>query len=197
MVRIKNRFTSPQVNGYQDIQLIVRLVVKNQLGHLVSFICEVCVTHHLVAKFKITNKRSNEIDEYFKSLLMQSTSLEKQEAICDHLQGLVDEVEECEKQQEDVKYIDVVYRVASRYYEESLNECNDSTHYLDQDLDFVLENWVDILTFFELYEEAEKFQKMVVKIVIQISGDEENVDVAEALDTHAKLLKLQVNTSIV
>jgi ppGpp synthetase/RelA/SpoT-type nucleotidyltranferase len=200
VVRIKNRFTSPPVNGYRDIQLIVRLIVKNQLGHLVSFICEVCVTHVSQANYKLSHPRVREVSDFFNPLLCGS--VEKQEALSALLEEFVHAAQEEKRKQqqqsaeaegEGVDLGALVIRLAAPHYEQGNTEAS-SNQYFEDDLDFVMENWVELLTFLQMYEEAERFQIVVLRIVMQIAGGEEDhPDVAEALDAHAMLLKLQVN----
>jgi ppGpp synthetase/RelA/SpoT-type nucleotidyltranferase len=211
VVRIKNRFTAPLVNGYRDIQLIVRLIVKNQLGHLVSFICEVCVTHASLAQYELDYPSARVESEYFTPLL--TGSVEKQETLCHMLEEFVSAVENekakhtlthshthslTDKDKEVDAEVDLVALVCSLgapHYEQGQAEAEaySTTRYFDEDLDFVLENWVELLSFLHMYEQAEQYQKVVLKIVMQIGGGEEDhPDVAEALDTHAMLLKLQV-----
>lgn len=163
MVRIKNRFTTPLVNGYRDIQLIVRLIVKNQLGHLVTFICEVCVTHTSQANYEITHPRAREVSEFFRPLL--SGSVEKKEALC----GLLEELVQAAKQERETEgadsggLVELVYRLSAPCYEQGSAEGGggSASRYLEEDLDFELENWVDLLSFMQLYEQAEKFQKVI------------------------------------
>jgi hypothetical protein len=203
VVRIKNRFATPLVNGYRDIQLIVRLIVKNQLGHLVSFICEVCVTHASQTNYELSHPRAREVAEYFAPLL--TGPADKNEALSALLEDFCEEAKRQQQQHQaggEVDLVDLVSRLAAPHFEQGValtsGTGNSSSRSLeDDDLDFALENWVELLSFMQLYEEAERFQKVVLKVVMLIAGGEEdNPDVAEALDKHAMLLKLQVRTRL-
>jgi hypothetical protein len=109
-----------------------------------------------------------------------------------HTHSLTDKDKEVDAE---VDLVALVCSLGAPHYEQGQAEAEaySTTRYFDEDLDFVLENWVELLSFLHMYEQAEQYQKVVLKIVMQIGGGEEDhPDVAEALDTHAMLLKLQV-----
>lgn len=182
VIRVKNRFLTPHPSGFRDLQLSVRMMVKDSLGHLISFICEVTITHIDIKQYEYEHN-TYLLYTFLRSLFVSNSAV-RQESIIKLLNELV----------------------------ATINVPIDSTpsKYVDSNLDFVisdtlssqcdkvvisddienLETWIDLLKFMNEHELCEKLQRKVLKVLVLAKG-EDNPEVADALDALAVTLKVQ------
>jgi tetratricopeptide (TPR) repeat protein len=185
VVRIKNHFTNPLVSGFRDVQLTVRMMVKNKRGHLMYFICEVTVTHVALKDYEVEHNTLPLRRQFF-SLFQGSQT--KQEGILSAL----------------IKCHAEISRI--RAESAQLSNASDREKFISQALivfaegelrsvpedggdDEVLECWVQVLKYLGEHEGAVKIQEKVCKALVN-RWEEDSLEVAEGLDELAYLLKL-------
>lgn len=186
VVRIKNHFTNPFVSGFRDVQLTVRMMVKNKRGHLMYFICEVTVTHIALKDYEV-EKNTLPLRRQFLSLFKGSQV--KQEGILSALIKCQGEVSRILGQSSLSANTADSERVVSEalvaFAESELRDVPD-----DGGDDEVLECWVQALKYLSEYDGAVKVQEKVCKALVN-RFEEDSLEVAEGLDELANLLKLQ------
>ena len=185
VVRIKNHFTRPFVSGFRDVQLTVRIMVKNKRGVLMYFICEVTVTHIALRDYEVENN-THLVRQQFASLFKGTPS--RREGIlaalmkCHREIGRVLASNERSQSESSEKFLsDAIIAFVGEELKDVPTDGGD---------DEVLECWVETLKFLGEYEGAEIVQGRVLKALVHHFEDD-SLEVAEGLDDLANILRLQ------